>query len=123
MKSIHIPVSVKVIDKYAFLKCEALEEIYVEWSKPISIDKSVFDYNPSGNILISLYVPEGKTKIYQSAGVWQDFYDIQEYDATGIGDLSPDKEPDVIYNLQGQKVTCTKAGQIYIKNGKKVFMK
>lgn len=46
----------------------------------LSNSENIFEYNNSGLILSTLYVPAGKTKIYQSAAVWQDFYNIQEYD-------------------------------------------
>lgn len=45
----------------------------------------IFDYN-GDCIQATLYVPKGKTKIYQAAAVWKAFYDIQEYDeANGVG--------------------------------------
>ena len=76
-----IPNSVTSIGSSAFEDCVNLENFYVSWSKPISIDEGVFDKDKISNkILISLYVPQGKTKIYENAGVWQDFYDIQEWD-------------------------------------------
>ena len=33
-------------------------------------------------------MPQGRTKIYQAASVWQDFYDVIEYDATDVDDVS-----------------------------------
>ena len=81
LTNVTIPNSVTSIGSYAFEDCVNLENFYVSWSKPISIDEGVFDKDKISNkILISLYVPQGKTKIYENAGVWQDFYDIQEWD-------------------------------------------
>ena len=47
-------------------------------------------------------------------------------EATGIQEASPKSSPegkDLIYNLQGQKVTSIQKGQIYIMNGKKYLAK
>lgn len=68
----------------AFVGTTNLESVKVEWSKPINVG-NIFDYN-GGHIMSTLYVPKGKTEIYQSADVWKDFYDIQEYDGEDDGE-------------------------------------
>ena len=78
LTSITIPNSVTSIGQYAFLGTTNLESVKVEWAKPLKVG-SIFDHS-GGSILSTLYVPKGKTSIYQAAAVWQDFYDIREYD-------------------------------------------
>lgn len=124
LTTLHFPASVNKIELNAFRNCENLAAVYVSWETPIKITaKSVFSQKSNGTILADLYVPEGTLELYKSANIWKKFQNIQEYDATGVCDLSIDNKTDVIYNLQGQKVTNTKAGQIYIKAGNKVLMK
>ena len=51
---------------------------------------------------------------------------IGDDETTGIQEASPKSSPegkDLIYNLQGQKVTSIQKGQIYIVNGKKYVAK
>ena len=51
---------------------------------------------------------------------------IGDDETTGIQEASPKSSPegkDLIYNLQGQKVTSIQKGQIYIMNGKKYLAK
>ncbi len=124
LTTLRFPTSVNKIELNAFTSCENLTDVYAPWETPIKITaKSVFPQKSNGTILANLYVPEGTLDLYQSANFWKKFQNIQEYDATGIDGLSIKNEPDEIFNLQGQKVTSAKAGQIYIKNGKKVLMK
>ncbi len=124
LTALRFPASVNKIELNAFRNCGNLTAVYVPWETPIKITaKSVFPQKSNGTILANLYVPEGTLDLYKSANIWKKFQNIQEYDATGIGNLFMDNGSDVIYNLQGQKVTSTKAGQIYIKAGNKVLVK
>ena len=50
------------------------------WTKPISINESVFDVNKSGNILSTLWVPVSKANFYRAADVWGKFVEIKEYE-------------------------------------------
>ena len=70
----------------------------------------------------TLYVPEGSLSRYQSADVWEDFWNIKEFDPTGIADVTVDEDADApIYNMKGVRVNGTRntlpAG-LYIQNGK-----
>lgn len=85
ISSIVIPSNVNTMGSRTFANCPKLESVKVLWAKPIEISKDAFDYSKSGAILITLYIPRGKTKIYQAAGVWQDLYDIQEFEEGGGG--------------------------------------
>lgn len=37
---------------------------------------------------MTLYVPLGSLSAYQTADVWKNFWDIQEFDVTGIDDVN-----------------------------------
>ena len=71
----------------------------------------------------TLYVPEGSLSRYQSADVWEDFWTIEEFDPTGIEDVTVDEDADApIYTMKGMRVNGSRhtlpAG-LYIQNGKK----
>ena len=52
------------------------------------------------------------------------YYSPYKATTTGITSVvSPSDKAQAIYNLNGQKVTTTQAGQIYIQNGKKFIAK
>ena len=71
----------------------------------------------------TLYVPEGSLSRYQSADVWEDFWNIKEFDPTGIADVTVDEDADApIYNMKGVRVNGTRStlpAGLYIQNGKK----
>ena len=138
LKSINIPNTVEEIREHAFIHCSALEDVFVSWSKPLAVPTNLFDKNPSGKILVALHVPIGKTKIYQNADVWCNFYDIQEWDpSTEIEEIkinATDEASSVssglstgkgknLYNLQGVKVNGVKKGSVYVHNGRKFIAK
>ncbi|MBQ0103499.1 MAG: leucine-rich repeat protein [Prevotellaceae bacterium] len=84
LPSVTIPNSVTSIGEYAFYNCANLEEVYVEWQRPLlvgSVRSTSFSKNDKGFILSTLYVPTGRTRIYEASEVWGDFYDIREYDS------------------------------------------
>lgn len=76
-------------------------------------------------INVKLYVPNKSLEKYKKADVWKDFWNIEgHYFSSGISTPTIDKtnKPDVIYDLQGRKLTMPQKG-INIINGKKVVMK
>lgn len=117
--SVKIPQSVAEIGDYAFWKCERLGEIYCESDEPAAISDKVFnDYSAT------LYVPLGSKEKYQAADNWSNFENIAEMDFTGIDsiDATEDNYPILYYDLKGRAVENPSNG-IYIKNGKKVFVR
>lgn len=61
---------------------------------------------------------------YQEADVWKDFWNLQEFDPTGVEAIKADgkKANAVYYDIQGRKLNAPKKG-LNIINGKKVLMK
>jgi hypothetical protein len=117
--SVKIPQSVAKIGDYAFWKCERLGEIYCESDEPAAISDKVFnDYSAT------LYVPLGSKEKYQAADNWSNFENIAEMDFTGIDciDAAEHNSHNLYYDLSGRSVENPSNG-IYIKNGKKVFMR
>lgn len=73
---------------------------------------------------IPVYVPVGSADLYRNAWGWDYFTDYIETDFSGIKECLSDEEESgqAIYDLYGRKVTNTIPNQIYIKNGKKIFI-
>ena len=118
--SITIPKSVQQIKDGAFKDCKALKSIYVMAETPPSA-YSVFKNELYMDAV--LYVPNGCLEAYQNAEVWKEFWEIKEFDVTGIGDVKADNEnATTVYDLNGRVVENPTKG-IYIINGKKVLLK
>ena len=152
LTSITIPNSVTSIGGYAFYDCSGLTNVTIG-KGVINMGGGVFDGCPSittitllGEIppgiintdddyeydftpqqyeTVVLYVPEGSLDVYKSAYVWKEFFNIKEFDNTGIENLesgSFNGLSDVYYDLNGCIVDNPTKG-IYIINGKKVLVK
>ena len=88
-------------------------------------DNYEYDFTPQQYETVVLYVPEGSLDVYKSAYVWKEFFNIKEFDNTGIENLeagSFNGLSDVYYDLNGCIVDNPTKG-IYIINGKKVLVK
>ena len=86
LTNIVIPNSVTSIGNFAFNGCSNIISINLLGETP----PTVKSYNFTGGqyVNIILYVPMGSLETYQTADVWKNFWDIQEFDATGIEDVS-----------------------------------
>ena len=125
LKTVLIPNSVTTINHHAFDRCNALENIYCHIKEPITVTDDTFSGVPKNTC--TLYVPIGSKVKYQAADVWKDFFNIAEFDPTGIVSIDNSQltiDNDVWYMLNGMPLNGkpTKAG-IYIVNGKKVVIK
>ena len=150
--SITIPNSVTSIGDYAFLSCLSLTNVTIGKGvinmgggvfygclsittitllgeiPPVIIntdDDYEYDFTPQQYETVVLYVPEGSLDVYKSAYVWKEFFNIKEFDNTGIENLeagSFNGLSDVYYDLNGCIVDNPTKG-IYIINGKKVLVK
>lgn len=84
LASITIPCSVTMIEDYAFAACGKLTSICMLSKTP----PSVYNFTEEQYANITLYVPQGSLEIYQNADNWKNFWDIQEFNATGIDDVN-----------------------------------
>lgn len=83
---------------------------------------------PGENEEFTLYVPYGTKNAYSTTWGWDCFFKIEETDdflSSGISDAEISKRTNdsSIYDLFGRKVETPVPGNIYIKNGKKIFFK
>lgn len=121
LTSVIIGNSVEEIGEGAFENCEALTELYSLNPTPPIINSETFTNNQY--MTLNVYVPEGSLQAYQEAEGWKNFWNLAEGAPTGINQITTDNDaPDIIYDLQGNKLNSPKRG-INIINGKKVMMK
>ena len=119
--SVVIPNSVTSIGVGAFLECKALEYIYVMTETPPSVKNDTF--TSKNYIYVILYVPTGCLEAYQNTDVWKEFWEIKEFDTTGISDVKTEnKKETTIYDING-RVVDNPANGIYIVDGKKVLLR
>ena len=126
LTSVIIGNSVTNIGQSAFTNCDALTELVIAATEPPTVSSS--NFNNSDYINMVVKVPEGSLEAYQAADVWKYFWDIQEYDPTGIEKNTLDEENTntPIYNLQGVQMMDAKENLptgIYIQGGKKIMVR
>lgn len=80
--------SVKSIEKSVFRECNELETIYMLGETPPTVYENNFAVAHYRNVMV--YVPTGTLKKYQFADVWENFWNIQEYDPTTIENVVDD---------------------------------
>ena len=85
IKEIVLGSNVTSIGYSAFYGCSGLTSIHLKGAIPPSVDN--YNFTNSNFINTTVYIPKGSLETYQSTDVWKDFWDIQEYDATGIDDI------------------------------------
>ena len=71
---------------------------------------------------VTLYVPEHLVAQYKASSLWKGFKAILPLpdDFQGIGKVHEHSAEDVLYDLQGRRVTKAPEKGIYIKNGRKI---
>ena len=95
LKSMRLPIGVKVLPRRTFTGCSALTNLYVDNKVPPTCytDNGILEFFPitffnSG----TLYVPVGSKQAYESAPVWKDFEHIIESSIlTGVTNPGADK--------------------------------
>lgn len=130
LRSITIPSTVTHIGYYLVPNagCQNVEKIisYVENPQPIGGDLSegeyAFDYFGG-----TLYVPYGTKEKYEAQPSWRSRNKAMKIEEFGIPDgistpVTSEKNSNVTYNLQGQRMTETKKG-FNIINSKKVLVR
>ena len=122
--SVMLPGSVSSIGQEAFSGCTGLTEITCKAAVPPICEADCFLGVEQRDC--KLYVAEVSVEAYRNAPVWQNF-DIIATDFSGIEGIWVDEELDEtqspLYDLQGRRVTGTPERGLYIRNGKKVWIK
>lgn len=116
--------SVANISSFALSGCENLTTIYSFNPTPPTFTYGYADFTNKQYINVNVYVPKGSLAAYQTADVWKNFWNIQEYSPeTGIESITVDNgQKNRVYDLQGRKLETPQHG-INIINGKKVLIK
>ncbi len=110
------------LDSHVFEGCSSLTSIYMMDETPPPLYYPDF-FMAKHYIDATLYVPNGCLEAYQNANSWNNFWDIREFDPTGIDDVKSDNEnATTVYDLNGRVVENPTNG-IYIIDGKKVLLK
>ena len=133
LKKVVITSDALIIGKNAFAECPNIEEVYVlsENLPQTEIDLS-FNFRPFATGSADgasprgvLYVPTGCKHLYPEC-ITMDFTDVIEMDMssmiTGVKPVAVPSEQSVYYDLFGRRVENPQSG-LYIKDGKKVFVK
>lgn len=90
--------------------------------KPITVNRNVFADVVYDNA--TLYVPNGSKSFYEKREPWNLFFYIDETDFTGIDEVKRDNEKvEVIYDMNGRRITEISKPGLYIINGNKVLVK
>lgn len=117
-RTIKFPKSLNSVSQLAFRECSLIESIYCQWETPI-YTPTIFPDNVISTA--TLYVPMGCKSIYENNLPWRNFWNIKEFDYSGIEDIFIDdkQEEGIIYDLRGINHKTPVKGSIYILNGKK----
>ena len=120
VEMLYISSEIKSIADYAFFNCSNIMEIKMGSQKAIVASENIFSEDTYNNAC--LYVPNGRKFAYEKTAPWNKFY-IAEIDLTVIEDVFDNKAiSNEYYDLNGRIVKNPVKG-IYIKNGKKVYVK
>lgn len=114
--------SVAEIGSGVLSRCENLTTIYSLNPTPPTFESDEFTNKQYINM--NVYIAKGSLAAYQTADIWKNFWNLQEYSTdTGIGNITVDGvQENKIYDLQGRKQDAPQHG-INIINGKKVLVK
>ena len=119
LKSVIIGNSVTSIKINAFKNCDMITGIYLLGTAPPAVGNDNFTNSQYMNLTV--YVPKGSLATYQSADVWKNFWDIQEFDATGIEGVNAN---DIAIKVTANGITLSDADgktvEIYSANGTRV---
>ena len=92
--------------------------LYVSNPTPPKVEPQEFDY-----VFTNVYVPEESLEKYRNAEIWENFWNMQGFNVTGIEKVTVDKgKKGECYNLQGIKNSSPIRG-LNIIDGKKVVVK
>ena len=114
LTSVTIPSSVTSIGDSAFEGCSGLTSVYVSWESPLSINASIFENVNTKSCI--LYVPKGTYDDYWLSN-WGVFDNIEEYDVTGIDNVTTSSDVKEIsrYSVNGQRLKVPTKGLNIVK--------
>ena len=108
-----------IIKSEAFKGCPNFVSIYLEGTIPPIVGDD--NFTKSHYMDATVYVPIGSLSTYQTADTWENFWDIQELDATGIEDVNAN---DIAIKVTANGIalfdTDGKTVAIYSANGTRV---
>lgn len=122
LETVILPSTVNYFGFGIFVQCSNLKSIilYAEETPEYSgEDLSLFTET-------TLYVPEASIDAYTAHDKWGKMKNIKAIELfTGVENLNINKSSidNVIYNLNGQRISSPQKGQIYINNGKKYIQR
>ncbi len=137
LKRVNIPNCVEEIKEQTFYDCDIdtltlgtrvsyiadavnrkISVLYVSNPTPPTVEPQEFDY-----VFTNVYVPEESLEKYRNAEIWENFWNMQGFNVTGIEKVTVDKgKKGECYNLQGIKNSSPVRG-LNIIDGKKVVVK
>ena len=114
LTSITLSSSITSIGWFAFYGCSGLVSVYVSWKTPLPISTSVFTNANTEKCI--LYVPKGTYDDYWLSN-WGVFENIEEYDATGIKQVTTSGDAKEIsrYSADGQRLEVPTKGLNIVK--------
>ena len=121
LTSVTIGNSVTSIGSYAFEYCSSLTTLYSFNTTPPNVGSNNFTNNQY--MTLNVFVPQEALEVYQNANTWNNFWNLQGFDATGVENVKAEgKNANVYYDLRGNRLNAPKRG-LNIINHKKVMMK
>lgn len=88
LKTLTVGADVTEILGKTFYDCSNLESIYMKGVPPIITDNT---FSNASYYNATVYVPQGTLAFYQSANVWKNFWNIQEYEPGSIEDIETEE--------------------------------
>ena len=122
METIVLPERLKEINQYAFWDCTDLRRIILLAQTPPYLYENAFTTDTK-HFLSTLYVPEGTKPAYVASKRWNDFYFIEEFDATGINAPQAPQTTNSksvnrkCFDLSGRHLAAPPARGLYIEDG------